>query len=272
MTKLTKKLYNVEANYQAETLLTKTSFGAIPVAKAPAENAVRCVSVNSTPAAQKAAEELGAKAAELSGAFALSSHKITRFLRSAVLKSYELKDLAPVNGALARLTLPKYLAAIMRYVQGWGMECKREKGRVVVTAIEDLKAQSELCKVMDTVNLFNLKVEKPAKEKADETAFSPVLSSLEKIEEAARKRFSDEKNRGEKASAEVMALQGNRAQFSQGAAEMLSFLAEYIEAGHDVRTVMETAKAAIESAFAEQKKAAAALAPKSSKLVKAAAK
>lgn len=269
MTKLTKKLYNVEANYQAETLLTKTSFGAIPVAKAPATNAVRCVSLNSTPAAQKAAEELGAKAAELSGAFALSSHKITRFLRSAVLKSYELKDLAPVNGALARLTLPKYLAAIMRYVQGWGMECKRLEGRVVVTAIEDLKAQSELCKVMDTVNLFNLKVEKPAKEKADETAFSPVLSSLEKIEEAARKKFADEKGRGEKASAEVLTMQGNRAVFSQGAAEMLSFLADYIEAGHDAHEVMATAKAALEAAFAEQKKAAAALAPKKAQVVKA---
>lgn len=268
MTKLTKKLYNVEASYQAETLLTKTTFGAIPIAKAPAENAVRCVSVNSTPAAQKAAEELGAKAAELSGAFALSSHKITRFLRSAVLKSYELKDLAPVNGALARLTLPKYLAAIMRYCEGWGLECKREKGRVVVTAIEDLKAQSELCKVMDTVNLFNLKVEKPAKEKADETAFSPVLSSLEKIENAAREKFSKEKERGDKADNETLQKQGNRAVFSQGAAEMLGFLAEYIEAGHDTREVMATAKAAIEAAFAEQAKAAKALAPKS-KIVKA---
>ena len=267
MTKITKKLYNVESSYQAETLLTKTTFGAIPAAKAPAANAVRCVSLNSTPAAQKAAEELGAKAAKISGEFALSSHKITRFLKSAVLKSYELKDLAPVNGALARLALPKYLAAIMRYCEGWGMECKREKGRVVVTAIIDLKAQSELTKVMDTINLFNLKVEKPAKEKADETAFSPAIATLEKIEESARKKFADEKGRGDKASSEVLTMQGNRAVFSQGAAEMLGFLAEYIEAGHDAHEVMATAKAAIEAAFAAQKTAAKDLAPKSSKLV-----
>lgn len=269
MTKVTKKIYDVDATYQGATLVSKMTYGKVPVAKAPAANAVRCVTVNGTPAAQKAAEEYATSAAKYSGDFALTGHNITRFLKGAVLKSYELKDLAPINGALSRLALPGLMTKVELYVQGWGMETKRERGRITVTAIVDLKAQSELCAAMKKVNLISLKAERAPKEKADETAFSPVLERIEKIEENARERFAKETERGDKADSDTLRLQGNRAQFAQGASEMLSFLAEYIEAGHDVREVMSTAKAAIEAAFAEQKKAAKDLAPKSSKLVEA---
>lgn len=269
---ITRKTYDVDATYQGSTLVSKVAYGKIPVATAPAANAVRCVTVNGTAAAEKAAKEYAENAAKYSGEFALMGHNITRFLKGAVLKSYELKDLAPINGALSRLALPGLMTKVKLYLEGWGLETRKEKGHIVVTAIIDLKAQSTLCEVMKKVNLISLKTERAPKEKADETAYSPVLERIEKIEESAREKFSKEKERGDKADSDTLQKQGNRAQFAQGASEMLSFLAEYIEAGHDVREVMATAKAAIEAAFKEQAEAAKALAPKSSKIVKAPAK
>ena len=266
---ITRKTYDVDATYQGATLVSKVAYGKIPVRTEPAAGAVRCETLNGTAAAEKAAKEYAENAAKYSGEFALMGHNITRFLKGAVLKSYELKDLAPINGALSRLALPGYMTKVKLYLEGWGMETRKEKGRIVVTAIVDLKAQSALCETMKKVNLVNLKTERPAKEKADETAFSPILEKLEKIEESAREIFSKEKERGDKADNETLQKQGNRAVFSQGAAEMLGFLAEYIEAGHDAREVMATAKAAIEAAFKEQAEATKALAPKSSKIVKA---